>query len=275
MDTPLITIIVPCYNMGHYLTETLNSIEKVFQPDIHEVIVVNDGSTDEKTLTLLREIKNFKVIHKENGGLSSARNKGISESSGSYLLFLDADNLLTDGYLTGGVAVLRNRQEIDIVYGESETFGNSTGRLYTKDYNLQTLMSYNYIDACCLVRKSLFDEIGLFDESMKSGYEDWEMWLRAGLHNKKFYYLKDVVVQKYRIRGGSMLQKIDKKKRDEIFDYLEKKYPELMGLSGVSDFYFRKFDEHPLGWTLKLFLKKYFPSLFNKLVSRGKISKYL
>lgn len=275
MDNPKISIIIPCYNMANYLTETIDSVERIYNREIHEVIVVDDGSTDNRTKEILSTIKNHRLIRKKNGGLSSARNAGIAEAKGEYLLFLDADNLLTEGYLTKGATVLDNHKEWDIVYGESEKFGRESGFLFTKPFDLQTLMSYNYIDACCLVRKNLFEELGGFDEEMKIGFEDWEMWLRAAYHRKRFCYLKDVVVQKYRVRQDSMFRKIDKEKRDAIFDYLEKKYSGFLGLAGVSDFYYKKFREQTLGWTAKLFIRKYLPSLYKRLVSGGKISRYL
>lgn len=276
MPDPIVSIIIPCFNMGDFLSETLQSVEQVIDPEIHEVIIVNDGSTDPHTLDILSANKQHRVIHKENGGLASARNAGITNAKAKYLLFLDADNLLTEGYLKQGVEVLSQHPEIDIVYGESDIIGDGSGQLFTKPFDLQTLMSYNYIDACCLVRKTMFDYLGGFDEKMKiMGYEDWEMWLRAALNHKKFFYLEGVVIQKYRVRGDSMLRKINKQKRDALYEHLEKKYPGLINMAGVSDFYYKKFDIHPLGWTAKLFIRKYFPSWYKRLIRKGKISKYL
>lgn len=275
MANPLVSVIIPCYNMGNYLSETIKSVEKVINPELHEVIIVDDGSTENNTLNILNNIKSHQVVRQKNGGLSNARNTGISLSKGKYLIFLDSDNLLTDSYLTKGVAILEANKEVDIVYGDSEVFGEGHGFLNAKPYDLQTLMSYNYIDACCLIRKKIFDDLGGFDESMKTGYEDWEMWLRAGFNRKRFYYLEGVIIQKYRIRKDSMLNKIDKRKRDAIFDYLSNKYPSFLNFSGVSDFYYEKFRAQTLGWTTKLFLKKYFPSLYKSLVGKGKLSKYL
>ncbi|MCO5285903.1 MAG: glycosyltransferase [Chitinophagaceae bacterium] len=276
MPDPLVSIIIPCFNMGELLSETLESVQNVYESSLHQVIVVNDGSTDPRTLEIFKTITQHQVVHKENGGLASARNAGISIAKGKYLLFLDADNLLTDGYLKKGVEVLDNHPEIDIVYGESEVIGSGKERLFTKPFDLQTLMSYNYIDACCLVRKRLFDDLGGFDENMKiMGYEDWEMWLRAALNHKKFFYMEGVIVQQYRVRNDSMLRKIDKQKRDVLYEHLEKKYPGLINMTGVSDFYYKKFDIHPIGWTAKLFIRKYFPSWYKQLIRKGKISRYL
>lgn len=262
--------------MGEYLRDTINSVDHIYDADLHEVIIVDDGSTDKNTLEILDEIKHHRVINQKNRGLANARNAGILNARAPYLLFLDADNLLTNGYLTKGVEVLNNNEEIDIVYGESEKFGNETGRLNTQAFNLQLLMSYNYIDACCLVRKNVFNDLGGFDENMPTpGYEDWEMWLRAAFNGKKFYYLSGVVTQKYRVRSDSMIREVSRKKRDLVFTYLENKYPSHLSFSGISNFFYQKFDNQTLGWTAKLYIKKYFPALFENLVKKGRLSEFL
>lgn len=276
---PIVSIIIPCYNMGNFLAETIQSVEQVYNPAIHEVIIVDDGSTDEKTKEILAGVTRHQVVRQQNAGVANARNKGLKRAAGQYLIFLDADNLLTDGYLGRGVAVLDQHADIDIIYGESEIFGATTGWLPTRPFNLQTLMTYNYIDTCCLVRRSVFEDIGGFDENMrdKTGIEDWEMWLRAAYHGKRFHYLEGVTIQKYRMRDDSMMRKLNrsKKKRDAALAYLEKKFPSFLSFTEVSDFYFRKFDDQPFGWSGKLFIKKFFPRWFKKLVQSGRLSEYL
>jgi len=99
----LISIIVPAYNMEQYIQRTLDSIYRQNSDDI-EVIVVNDGSTD-NTLTILEEYQgthadlNFKIVNKKNGGLADARNFGLKNACGKYFINLDADDYLVDGIL--------------------------------------------------------------------------------------------------------------------------------------------------------------------------------
>lgn len=276
MPEPLVSIIIPCYNMADMLAETIESVENVYDKDKHEVIIIDDGSTDSRTIEILDAVTRHQVIRKQNQGLARARNTGISRARGKYLIFLDSDNLLTDGYLTHGVQILNNHPEIDIVYGESEIFGEAGGLWFTKSFDLQTLMCYNYIDACSMVRKNIFDDLGGFDDKMPvQGMEDWEMWLRAAFNGKKFYYMEGIVIQKYRVRAGSMIRKVDKKKRDAVFAYMQQKHPTFLNYDGISDFYFEKFNKGTLGWTTKLFIKKYFPLLHRRLIEKGKFSRYL
>ena len=92
---PKVTIVIPCYNHGAYLPETLKSVhEQTFQD--FEIIVVDDGSSDPATVTILRnlEMNRTRVIHTANHGVSAARNRGIAEARGTYILPLDADDLI-------------------------------------------------------------------------------------------------------------------------------------------------------------------------------------
>ena len=266
----LVTIIIPCYNMGPLLLETIDSVNKVADRAIHEVLIVNDGSTDLETLRVLDSLRDeYIIIDQVNQGLSAARNTGIKAAKAECLIFLDADNLLMPGYLQQGLDVLNLKPGIDIVYGESNTFGDESGKLFTKQYSLHTLMTFNYIDACCLVRKSVFEEIGGFDQNMRQGFEDWEMWIRAGISGKKFHYLEGVVCQQYRVRNNSMLRTINKRKSFEIEQYIQDKHKHIIDFTGVSDYYYSKFRQSPFGWTAKLFIRKFFPRYYSYLVKKG------
>ena len=90
---PLISVVIPCYNDGKYLPETLGHLAKQTFRDF-EIIIVNDGSTDPETLSILKnlESENTRVLHKENGRMSSARNHGVKHARGEYIAALDADD---------------------------------------------------------------------------------------------------------------------------------------------------------------------------------------
>ena len=106
MKNSLITIIIPVYNVEEYLDCCLNSIEKQTFKD-YDVIIVDDGSTDKSSEICDRfafKKENVKVIHKMNGGLSSARNAGIKAAKGQYLMFIDSDDFLINEYSLKGIA---------------------------------------------------------------------------------------------------------------------------------------------------------------------------
>ena len=86
-----VSVIIPCYNSGKTIEQTVKSIEKQTWSNI-ELIIVNDGSDDDYTLNVLSKFKNAKIIYQKNSGLSSARNKGLANAKGNYVFFLDADD---------------------------------------------------------------------------------------------------------------------------------------------------------------------------------------
>lgn len=93
-----ISIIIPSYNCGKYIPRLLASLEKQLTSEV-EVLVVNDGSTDD-TLAVLGQFKGIKVIDKPNGGVSSARNAGLEIAQGEYIAFIDADDMVSDNYVS-------------------------------------------------------------------------------------------------------------------------------------------------------------------------------
>jgi len=204
-DNVTISIVIPCYNDGPFLLEAIQSTEQIL--DIpHEVIVVNDGSTDPFTreVLLMVEQKHHKVIHQPNGGLGRARNRGISDARGRYILPLDADNRILSTYVERGVAILDREPGVDVVYGDAEYFGDKTGRKNVPKFNIWQLLEWNYIDACAVFRKSAWHRCGGYDESMPTqGFEDWDLWCRIALSGGRFHHVDEVLFQ-YRVRNNSM-----------------------------------------------------------------------
>ena len=98
--SPYISVVIPCYNDGIYLPETMMHLKKQTFKD-YEIIVVNDGSTNEETLRILDELsrQDIIVLHKQNGRMSSARNYGVKHAKGRYIAALDADDYFHPGFL--------------------------------------------------------------------------------------------------------------------------------------------------------------------------------
>jgi glycosyltransferase involved in cell wall biosynthesis len=167
--------------------------------------VVNDGSTDAESLRVLGTLEDagYRVLHKPNGGLSSARNAGLELARGRFVLPLDADNRLLGGFLEEALGVLRGDPTADVVYGDRRLFGGMRGELATPDFDLRALLGGNRIDACALYRRELWAELGGYDTGM-SGLEDWEFWLHAARRGRRFVHL-DRLAFEYRVRGASLL----------------------------------------------------------------------
>jgi glycosyltransferase involved in cell wall biosynthesis len=130
-ESPLVSIIIPCYNHEKFIEETILSVlQSTYRPI--EIIVVNDGSTDQSELVIKRIAdcyKNIQYIGQENAGPSAARNRGIEKASGTYILPLDADDLISDNYIEKAVDVLEKQPHVKLVYCRAVFFGRKKRRM--------------------------------------------------------------------------------------------------------------------------------------------------
>lgn len=233
MNTPLVSIIVPCYNYAHYLGLTLENI-RTQEYQQWECLIVDDGSTDDTSSVAARFVKadgRFRYLHQANKGLSAARNYGILESKGVYIQFLDSDDFIHPAKIALQVAILEADKDIDITYGKSLFFfDGNLNELYptrrrkpaTRQQKklqvsgrgkamLEKLVINNIMEvSCALLRKGLTTEVGFFDETFKS-YEDWLYWIRCALHGARFDYSPAEGTETY-IRCGHQSMMSDKKK---------------------------------------------------------------
>jgi glycosyltransferase involved in cell wall biosynthesis len=219
-----VSIVIPCFNHGEMLRETLESVERIRNTNLAEVIIVNDGSTDPATCRYFEELSNstYKVIHQANGGLGPARNNGIAVAQGEFILPLDSDNCIRELYLKEGVELLLKKHELGVVYGDAEYFGDKSGRWFVPDFDLRRMVKANYIDACAVFRKSVWVSVNGYDEKMPwMGSEDWDFWMRIALRGWRFEHLDEVAFD-YRVRGGSMVEGA-RLHGDEIRDYVFEK----------------------------------------------------
>src|ERR1051325_1413095 len=114
-EQPLISVIIPCYNQGHYLAQAIDSALDQLYPSL-EVIVVDDGSTDGTPL-VAASYPAVRLVRQPNSGLAAARNRGLADCRGTYVVFLDADDRLEPGALRAGASRLDSLPECAFVYG--------------------------------------------------------------------------------------------------------------------------------------------------------------
>jgi len=275
MESTLISIIIPCYNHGHFIQEAIDSVEKC-DSSLYEMIIVNDGSVDPNTIEVLKnlETKGYRVINQTNQGLAKTRNNGIRVAKGKYILPLDADNRIRPEYLIKGVQVFNQNPEVSVVYGKSEFFDQRTGiPAYTSAFNLQKLMLNNYIDACAIFRKEAWEKVGGFDENMPAmGYEDWDFWMKIAFSGGVFHFIDEVVFD-YRYREDSMSRVIEKKKRALVREYVEKKHSKYLSAECLENYYSNRFKSNPLLFITKIILSTYFSKTYNNLLQKKKINR--
>lgn len=223
----LISIVIPCYNHGQYLQQTLNSIQHKNPDDFYEIIIVNDGSTDEGTVATLKEFsdKGYHIIHQTNQGLSAARNTGIQQAKGKYILPLDADNMIKPEYYREALRIMEADENISIVYSDCILFGERDEIRVTGTFDPEKLLAGNYIDACAVYRKVVWEKNGGYDIKIPHGfYEDWEFWINSNSNGFKFYYLPQPLFY-YRVNTTGLLSVgSDPTKRITVVDYLVTKH---------------------------------------------------
>ncbi len=211
---PVVSVVIPCYNYGKYIHECIESIFKQTCKD-YEIIVVNDGSTEKFTIDILKGLRDprITVIHTENRGLASARNTGIENATGKYILPLDADDKIGEEYLTEAVAVLESDPGVGIVYCEAEKFGDVTGKWELPPYSLEAILVSNIIFCSALFRKEDWERVGGYDPEMRHGWEDYDFWLSLIERGVKVHKL-DKTLFFYRTAGASSMAgslSVDKK----------------------------------------------------------------
>ena len=222
-----ISVIIPCYNQGEYIEETLDSVySQTFQN--FEIIIVNDGSTDEYTNKKLREIKHAKVkiIHTTNQGLAQARNNGIEVSKGEYILPLDSDDKIGRKYMEQAVEVLDKRKNIKLVFGNGEYFDDRNDKLelwYFRDdiveYDVKYFLTSNFIYCSSFFRRIDYDKTVGFNPNMKYGWEDWDFWISLLKKGGIAYKLLDTCFY-YRYRKNSMIRTITKEQKNYLYNQL-------------------------------------------------------
>ncbi|PVY43031.1 glycosyltransferase [Pontibacter virosus] len=200
----LVSVIVPAFNQGSYIAEALESIKNQTYKN-WECIIVNDGSTDnteDVALKYCRLDSRFRYIFIENSGVSAARNKGVSLSSGAYILPLDADDKVAPIYLEKAIDIFSKNDSVSLIYGEAEMFGAVKGKWHLSDYSYFKLLIKNIIYCSAIFKRVDFDRIQGFSEKLIYGYEDWDLWLRLLNREALVIKLPDTVFY-YRIKSVS------------------------------------------------------------------------
>ncbi len=177
--TPLVSVIVPCFNHGRYLRDCLDSIRDQTYPAI-ETIVVDDASSDPQTVALIERLENQVTVLRmpRNSGPSAARNAAIDRASGRYILPVDADNKLLPDAVERLVSQLQGAGErVGYVYPNLQYFGNRSDYYEAPEFNLRALLQGNFADTSSLLDREVFDAGLRYPEDIVLGHEDWDFAL--------------------------------------------------------------------------------------------------
>uniref|UniRef100_A0A7C4RH24 Glycosyltransferase n=1 Tax=Desulfatirhabdium butyrativorans TaxID=340467 RepID=A0A7C4RH24_9BACT len=213
-----VTVVVPCYNQGVYLAESIGSVLAQTIEDV-EILIVNDGSTDPETIKILDtcDYPRTRVIHTTNQGLPAARNNGIREAKGRYILPLDADDRISPGYLEKAGRILDENPGIGIVYGHAVFFGAVEKPWNLPEFSLQEMIIDNILYNSCVFRKADWETVGGYRTDMVYGWEDYDFWLYLIEQGRLVYRIPEVMYH-YRIRPDSMLRTTSREQKIEMFE---------------------------------------------------------
>lgn len=264
---PLVSFIIPFFNAGETIQETIDSIFNQSYSNF-DIWIINDGSTDQFSIDKLQDFNgNDKIhlLHQKNVGPSVARNKAIQLSSAEYIVPLDADDLIESTALSECVSIATSDKGIGVVYGNLQFFGESSELKIQQVFAIKRQLLWNQIAVCCLIRKEVFTSVGYYDEYLSElGLEDWEFWLRVGQSPWKFSKIEHVHFR-IRVVGSSRTFEVANKNLDEIKNYVYKKHSNLLALQFEVLYYEKKMlmetPDYRIGnWMMKPYrsLKKLF-----------------
>ena len=235
---PVISVVIPAYNVAPFINETLESVFAQTFTD-YEVIVVNDGSsdTDEFEGVIKPHLGRIKYLRQENRGASVARNTGLQSARGEFVAFLDADDLWLPNYLEEQMKFIRARG-CDLACADATFFGDAA--IESRTY-MDTLMNdapaaddvtflqlvdaeRSLITSGVVARRAPIMEVGLFDEALRNA-QDLDLWLRLARSGTRLSYQRRVLL-KYRCRPDGLTGDAVNSHRRElrVFDKIEQSY---------------------------------------------------
>lgn len=222
---PKVSIVIPTYNREEYISETIESILNQTYNDF-EVIVINDGSTDNTNKKLERFGSKIKLINQSNSERAVSRNNGVKSTTGKYIAFVDSDDLWLENKLEKQVAVLDNSKDIILVYSQSFRINEKSKKTKAAKRQkegfsgevFEKLLLRNFIPSPTpVIRRDYFENTPGF-QTRYIPYEDWEYWIRFSLLGK-FYFLKEPLAY-YRIHKQQSVKLTSAEKIEKVTDLL-------------------------------------------------------
>lgn len=204
-----VSIIMPCFNDGEYIEESIASVLSQTYDNI-ELIIIDDGSTDLKTVEILDSLKNEKIqiIKSERLRPAGARNLGIENANGKYILPVDSDDLIDKEYVEKAVKILDSNENVGIVYCYADLFGEKKGRWQLPDYSFDNMLLDNIIFVTSMFRKEDWLKVGGFNTTLIHGMEDYDFWISILELEREVVQIPEILF-KYRIKNTSRTTKFN------------------------------------------------------------------
>ena len=219
MGTPQVSIIMAAYNHARYIDKAIASALAQTWQDF-ELIVVDDGSTDTTSQVVSQFGEPVRYIYQQNRGQGGARNRGIAEALGTFICFLDDDDLWEPHYLATVMSVFQKQPKTDALYtgfqiidADGTVLPQKGCRVVPPDQMYNALVGGGWFPPLVVtVRKTCLDQVGPLDETLR-GHDDWDLWLRIA-RDHIFRGIPDTVAR-YRIHAGGLSANFDHMLQDQ------------------------------------------------------------
>ena len=211
-ETPRVSVIIPTHNRRNLLCAAIDSVLAQTYPEI-EIIVVDDGSTDDTTDAMAQYVGRIVYLRQTNQGVAATRNAGIWAATGEYLTFLDDDDLMLPTKVERQVQLLASHPDAGLVhcrFHHVDRDGNVLHKVgvLPQGHVLKPLLCRNFVwMGAPMVRRQCIEQVGLFDEHIPAACADWDMWLRIAQAGYPFACVQEPLGA-YRVQQGSMLANV-------------------------------------------------------------------
>jgi len=215
--SPTVGVVIPCYNHGEFVEETLQSVFAQTRP-VQEVVIVDDGSPDAATRAQLDSLaskyehKGVRLIRQANAGLAAARNTGVGVLATDFYIPLDADDKLAPTFVDQLVPALTENPALGYAYSWVQYFGSHDGQWHCPPYDAAKLLVENLSVATALIRRTAFDAAGGYNPAMVHGFEDWDFWLSLLKHGWHGTLVPAPLFQYRKHAQGSMLTRTQERR---------------------------------------------------------------
>lgn len=219
-----ISVIIPSYNQQEYLNDAIESVlSQTIKP--HEIILIDDGSTDHSLEIAKKYEPEIKVISQVNKGLPSARNTGIMNATGDYVLPLDADDVALENWIER-ISQTIEQTNADIVSPSFKAFGVNNGKvILMSNPTIDDFKLANRIAYCSAVKREVLLEVGGYSPRMIFGYEDLHLWFDL-LKRGKIIITIPEVLWLYRTKEVSMMND-SLAHHEELLQQIAKDFPDV------------------------------------------------
>jgi glycosyltransferase involved in cell wall biosynthesis len=204
MNGPLVSIVVLCHNYARFLPEAIESALAQDHPSL-EVLLIDDGSTDDSLAVASRYESDLKVLTQENQGLARTCNRGAREATGEYFLFLSADDRLEPTYVSELLAALEREPDASFAYCAARLFGAESRVAPSRPFSAFLLIrGRNYVNGSALTRRTDYLAAGGYPEDLGEGaFDDWDFWLAMLDGGHRGTYVPKPLLHWRRHSGGS------------------------------------------------------------------------